>query len=93
MDEEFQLATNTRRLFENAGFLLFVSGAYMAILLVGAVAVASLRHAAFPRWLGWTSAVTAVLLVLAIAFVGFLVLMLWVLATSVWLVRRPAALP
>lgn len=82
MDAEFQLEPNTRRLFENAGFLLFVCGALAAILLTAGVAVAALRHGALPRWLGWSSVVTAVLLPLAIGFVGFLVFLLWVLLMS-----------
>jgi hypothetical protein len=81
-DAEFELEPNTRRLFENAGFLLFVCGALAAILLTAGVAVAALRHGVLPRWLGWSSIVTAVLLPLAIAFVGFLVFLLWVLFVS-----------
>jgi len=82
MDAEFELEPNTRRLFENAGFLLFVCGAVAAILLTAGVAVAALRHRVLPRWLGWSSVVTAVLLPLAIGFVGFLVFLLWVLLVS-----------
>jgi len=87
MDEDFQLEPNTRRLFENAGFLLFVSAALAAILLVAAVAAEGLRRGVFPRWLGWVSAVVAVLLPLAIGFVGFLVLWVWLLVMAVVLVR------
>jgi hypothetical protein len=43
MDDKFTLDPNTRRLFEDAGFLLFVSGALAAILLVVAVSFAALR--------------------------------------------------
>src|SRR6266540_6638732 len=82
MDAEFRLEPNTRRLFENAGFLLFVCGALAAILLTAGVAVAALRHNVLPRWLGWSSVVTAVLLPLAIGFVGFLVFLLWILLVS-----------
>jgi hypothetical protein len=82
MDAEFELEPNTRQLFENAGFLLFVCGALAAILLTAGVAVAALRHGVLPRWLGWTSVVTAVLLPLAIGFVGFLVFLLWILLVS-----------
>ena len=81
-DEGFQLNVDTRDLFESAGFLLFVSGALAAILLVVGVSLATLRHGVLPRWLGWAGFVVAVLLPLAIAFVGFLVFLLWVLAVS-----------
>jgi hypothetical protein len=93
MEEGFQLNLDTRDLFETAGFLLFVSGALAAIPLVVGVSLATLRHGVLPRWLGWAGFVVAVLLPLAIAFVGFLVFLLWVLATSAALAlrRAPAA--
>jgi hypothetical protein len=81
-DEGFQLNVDTRDLFEAAGFLLFVSGALAAILLVVGVSLAALRHNVLPRWLGWAGFVVAALLPLAIGFVGFLVFLLWVIATS-----------
>jgi hypothetical protein len=92
MSDDFQLDPNTRRLAEDIGFLLFASGAYAAILLVAAFSLAALRHGLLPRWLGWAGLPAAALLTLAIAFVGFLVLALWVLAVSATLAfGRPAA--
>ncbi len=97
MDAEFDLEPNTRRVFENAGFLLFVCATLAAIVLVVSVSLAVLRCGILPRWVGWAGFPTALLLPLAIAFVGFLVLMIWVLAVSVALLRRapraPQALP
>jgi magnesium-transporting ATPase (P-type) len=88
MSDEFELDPNTRRLVEDIGFLLFVSGALAAILLVVAVSVAALRHGVLPRWLGWAGFVVAALLPLAIGFVGFLVFLVWVLAASAALALR-----
>ena len=88
MDAEFDLEPNTRRQFENAGFLLFVCGALAAILLTAGMAVAALRHGVLPRWVGWSNVGTAVLLPLAIGFVGFLVFMLWILLVSAALALR-----
>jgi len=88
MSDDFQLDPNTRRLIEDAGFLLFVSGALAAILLVIAVSLAALRHGLLPRWLGWAGFPAAALLPLAIGFVGFLVLALWSLAVSAALTLR-----
>lgn len=93
-NDVFQLDANTRRLFETAGFLLFVSGALAAILLVVAVSLAALRYGVLPRWLGWAGFGFAALLPLAIGFIGFLVLFLWVLVVSGALAARrlgPAA--
>ena len=90
LDDKFRLDPNTRRLFEDTGFLLFASAALAAILLVVAVSLAALRYGILPRWLGWSGLPAAALLTLGIVFVGFLVLALWVLAVSSALaLRRP----
>lgn len=92
--DTFELEPNTRRVLEAAGFLLLVSGALAAMLLVVTVSVAAVRARILPRWLGWAGFVAAALLPLAIGFIGFLVLFLWVLATSIVLVaRRSSAIP
>jgi hypothetical protein len=83
LDDKFVLNPSTRKLFENAGYLLFVSGTFAAILLVVAVAISVFRFRALSRWVAWVSVVTALLLPLAIIFVGFLVFLVWVLAVSV----------
>jgi hypothetical protein len=88
MDKDFQLNPDTRDLFETTGFLLFVSGALAAIILVVGVSLAALRHGVLPRWLGWAGFPVAALLPLAIGFVGFLVLLLWVIAVSAALAFR-----
>ncbi len=93
MEDRFQLDANSRRLFETAGFLLFVGGALAAILLVVAVSVSALRYGVLPRWLGWAGFVVAALLPLAIGFIGFLVLLAWVLAASVALMSRSTPAP
>jgi hypothetical protein len=93
MSDDFQLDPNTRRLVEDVGFLLFVSGALAAILLVVAASLAALRHGLLPRWLGWAGFPAAALLPLAIGFVGFLVLALWMLAVSAALALRRIPAP
>ena len=85
----FELDANSRRLLEAAGVLLLASGAIAAILLVVAVSVAAVRYGILPRWLGWAGFVAAALLPLAVMFIGFLVLFLWVLAVGITLVVRP----
>jgi hypothetical protein len=88
LDDKFRLDPNTRRLFEDTGYLLFVSGTLAAIVLVVAVSLAALRYGVLPRWLGWAGFPAATLLTLAIVFVGFLVFALWVLTVSVALAFR-----
>lgn len=88
MDADFELEPNTRRLFESAGFLAFASGAMAAGLLVVGVSLAARRSGVLPRPLAWFGFAAAALLPLAIAFVGFLVLALWVVVVSVVLALR-----
>jgi hypothetical protein len=58
---------------------------------VVAISLAALRYGLLPRWLGWTGLAVAVLLPTAIAFLGFLIFLAWMLAVSVTLaMRRPA---
>jgi len=95
MDDTFVLNPNTRKLFgklfENAGYLLFVSGTFAAILLVVAVAIAAFRLRALARWVGWLSVVVALLLPLAIIFIGSLVFLIWVVVVSAALGARSRA--
>jgi len=90
LDDKFRLDPNTRRLFEDTGFLLFASAALAAILLVVAVSLAALRYGVLPRWLGWAGFPAAALLTLGIVFIGFLVLAVWVLTVSGVLAMRRA---
>jgi hypothetical protein len=85
MSDEFTLDPDTRRMVEDVGLLLLASGAIAAILLVVGVSLATLRFRAFPRWLGWLGLPVAVLLPLAVGFIGFLALGVWVLAAGIML--------
>jgi hypothetical protein len=88
MSDEFVLDPNTRRLVDQVGFLILVSGALAAILLVAATSLAALRHGLLPRWLGWTGVLAAALLV--VPFLGFLVFAAWVLTVGAVLALRGA---
>ena len=83
-----ELDVNSRRLLEDAGLLLLASGAIAAILFVVGASIAAVRYGILPRWLGWAGFAVAALLPLAVAFVGFVTLFLWVLAVSVVMVAR-----
>ena len=79
----------------------------VAMFLGAAMAILTTR--ALPRWLGWLAAATAVLLLISLAgvfqtspeggvvgiagFGGFLLFLVWVLATSVVLLLRPGRQP
>jgi hypothetical protein len=76
----------------HVGDAFFAGVELFSIPLLVATALATLRHAALPRWFGWFSLVLA--LVLAIPPIGwlgvFLGLPLWVLLASVMLFRQSA---
>ncbi len=60
-------------------------------LLAGATFVIALRHQAIPRWLAWVGAVGAVLSLVPqypIFVVGFLIVLFWIAALSIVLIRR-----
>ncbi|MGH2920986.1 MAG: hypothetical protein ACRDKU_02835 [Gaiellaceae bacterium] len=88
MDEDVAFDVGTRQGLEDAGLLLFASGTIMAGLLVVGASLAALRFGVLPRWLAWTGFPAAALLPLAVGFVGFLVLWLWVLVVSITLLAR-----
>ena len=71
--------------------ILLVPGAFAASAFVFSVGVESRRLGLLPGWLAVASFVVAVLVLGAAAFIPLLLLLLWVLVTSiVQLVRRPA---
>jgi hypothetical protein len=73
----------------------FVLGWAAGALALGAVAAASVRYNALPRWVGYSAAVICAGLLIAIPFssgagmIAFLALLLWLLSTSIALVVHP----
>ncbi len=68
-----------------------VATAFGLALLAGATFVIALRHSAIPRWLAWVGAVGAVLslvLIYPIFAFGLLIVLFWVAALSIVLIRR-----
>jgi hypothetical protein len=77
----------------NAVFLgLLIHEGLAAAVLVGAASLLVLRTRVFPRWLGWTGLAVALVALLSWLVPGLpLVLVLaWILAASVVMLRRPA---
>ncbi len=86
----------------NAGTLPFVGASAALFTLVGAAAVAILRTRVLPRWTGWLGAVAAVVSLVAIlgfvepdlamiGFLGFLLSALWIVTTSIAMLRSARA--
>jgi hypothetical protein len=63
-------------------------------LMVGAAAILILRTSVLPRWLGWSGAAITLILLASVPVaskappLGFLLTILWIVATSVVLARR-----
>ena len=88
MDDNFTLDPNQARLLNDLGFMLFASATLAAILLVVAVSLATLRYGVLPRWVGWFGFPMALLLLLGIAFIGFLFFALWIIVVAIALLLR-----
>jgi uncharacterized protein DUF4386 len=71
-------------------FMYFPVGLGTMIL---ASALSTIRHGAFPKWLGWVGVVLAVLFVTPGFFVGLIGCPLWILIASVILMMRARATP
>ncbi len=68
-----------------------VASIFGLALLVGATCVIALRHGGIPRWLAWVGAVGAVLSLVPqypIFAVGGVIVLFWVAALSIVLIRR-----
>jgi hypothetical protein len=65
----------------------------MAALTLAAVSLDALRSQLLPSWLGVSGLVAAVLLLGSVAFFPMFALILWVLAASIALGRRPLRIP
>jgi hypothetical protein len=86
----------------NAGTLPFLAGGAALFAFVGAAAVGILRTRALPVWTGWLGAIAALIALLGIvgflepdlamvAFLGFFAFVIWVVATSVVILRGALA--
>jgi hypothetical protein len=77
----------------NAVFLgLLIHEGLAAAVLVGAASLLVLRTRVFPRWLGWAGLAVAVVALLSwlIPGVPLVLVLAWILAASVLMLRRPA---
>jgi hypothetical protein len=85
-------------LFDMNEVSFVLTWAIVAVLLA-ATAVVVLRSGALPRWLGWSAAVLSPALLVGVAFatsfgfVPYVLSMVWIVATSIVLIRRAGGPP
>jgi hypothetical protein len=87
-EDQFVLDPNTVRVVGSLGYLLFVGSGMAATVLMAATGILTLRTGVLPRWLGWVSLVTAVMMLASITFIPVFVLLAWVLILSVLMLMR-----
>lgn len=76
--------------FEQVAFgALLVPGCMAAALFIATASELAREAAAFPRWLTWAGFVSAVLLLLGALFFPVVLIPLWALVTSAYLLMRP----
>ncbi|HEY7049641.1 MAG TPA: hypothetical protein VH373_20660 [Jatrophihabitantaceae bacterium] len=76
---------------QNIGYpFVFVAGALVSAVLIAVAATLARRLGLFRSWHVWVSYTLAIILVFAVIFTPMVALPLWVVATSIVLLRRPA---
>jgi hypothetical protein len=85
---EFTVDPDSARLVAEMGYLIWVFGTVVALLLVLATSLVGLRTDLVPRWFAWLGLVGAATMLLTVLFVGFLVFLVWLLVASILLLVR-----
>jgi hypothetical protein len=89
-DEKFISPDAARFLPELAYPILLIAGMFAAIAMIDATSVLIVRTGVLPKWIGWFGFVAAVVLLFGFLFLPMVALLLWVLFTSVAMIRaRP----
>ena len=97
---QFALAESSKRndaqlirtinVFANNLFIPFIGGFCLFVLSAG-LAVAVSR--AFPAWFGWIGFVLGILIFNPVGWLVGVVALLWVLASSIWMITTPVGAP
>jgi hypothetical protein len=85
---EFTVDPDSARLIAEMGYLIWVFGTVVALLLVLATSLLALRTSLVPRWFAWVGVLVAVVMLLTALFVGFFVFLVWMLVANILLLVR-----
>jgi hypothetical protein len=86
----FHVDPNTFRLLADTAYFAWVAAAVVSSVVVWATSAVALRTAVLPRWYARLGILAGVVQLLGFFFFPFLVWWLWIIVTSVLLVRRPS---
>jgi hypothetical protein len=91
----FRLDPNTFRLLADTAYFAWVAAVVVSSVVVWATSAIALRTAIFPRWYGQIGILAGAVQLFGFFFFPFFVWWLWIVATSLLLLKRPnpAAVP
>jgi hypothetical protein len=86
---KFRIDPNTFRLFADTAYASWVAGVIVSALVVWGTSAVALRTGLLPRWYARVGVLVGIVQLFAFLFFPFFVWLLWIVATSILLVRRP----
>jgi hypothetical protein len=87
---KFRVDPDTYRLLANAAYLTWVAALVIGTVVIWATSAHALRTHAFPRWYAWLGIVAGATQLAAFFVFPFLAWWIWIVLTSILLVRRGA---
>jgi hypothetical protein len=85
----FRLDPNTFRLLADTAYFAWVAAVVVSAVVVWATSAVALRTGVLPRWYGQIGIVAGVVQLFGFFFFPFFVWWLWIVTTSILLIRRP----
>jgi hypothetical protein len=86
---KFKIDPNTFRLFADTAYASWVAGVMISALVVWGTSAVALRTGLLPRWYARVGILVGIVQLFAFLFFPFFIWLLWIIATSILLVRRP----
>jgi len=86
----FLLDANTFRLLADTAYFAWVAAVVVSSVVVWATSAVALRTSIIPRWYGRLGILTGIVQLFGLFFFPFFVWWLWIIVTSVLLVRSPS---
>jgi hypothetical protein len=89
----FRLDPNTFRLLADTAYFAWVAAVVVSSVIVWATSAVALRTRVLPRWYARLGILAGVVQLFGFFFFPFFVWWLWIVATSILLIRRPSPAP
>jgi hypothetical protein len=89
----FRLDPNTFRVLADTAYYAWVAAVVVSSVVVWATSAVALQTSVLPRWYGRVGILAGVIQLFGFLFFPFFVWWLWIIVTSILLVRRPSPAP